>query len=50
MKKIVALVVVSFFCLSSVSFAADNESWIQKIKDRFQKKDTIEEKKIPAPG
>lgn len=38
MKKIITLVSVFMFAVSSASFAAENESWIQKIKNRFQKK------------
>ena len=39
----VIVIAVSFF-LASNSFAADNESWIQKIKSKFQKKEVVESK------
>jgi len=46
MKKTAVLVFVFMFA-ASVSFAADNESWIQKIKNKFQKKEvaTVKEAK-----
>ena len=45
MKKVVAIAVVLFFFAASASFAAENESWIQRIKNRFQKKEAVEVKK-----
>jgi len=48
MKKIVASAVVLFFCIASVSFAAENESWIQKMKNKFQKKEVVPAKVSPA--
>ena len=39
MKKIAVLAFSILFAVASVSFAADNESWIQKMKNKFQKKE-----------
>jgi len=39
MRKISVSLFVLMFAAASVSFAADNESWIQKMKNRFQKKE-----------
>lgn len=46
MKKISVMTFVIMFAMTSVSLAADNESWIQKIKNRFQKKEVTAAGKI----
>lgn len=49
MKKISILTLALIFAVSSVSFAAENKSWIQKIKERFQKKEVaVGKKDAPA--
>ena len=58
MKKTAVLAVAILFCFVSASSAAENESWIQKLKSRFAKKEVVvpvktapvkETKKIEAP-
>lgn len=44
-KKIVVLVVAFSLASYSASIAAENESWIQKMKNKFQKKEVVEAKK-----
>lgn len=49
-KKITVLVTVFLFAMTSVSSAAENQSWIDKIKSRFQKKDSVKAAKPIAPA
>lgn len=49
MKKISVLTLALIFLVSSVSFAAENKSWIQRIKEKFRKKEVVSAKKqLPA--
>jgi len=50
MKKIAVFAILFFFCSTAISSAAENESWIQKIKNKFRKKETAAAvKTAPAP-
>ena len=49
MKKISVLTVAIVVAAISVSFAAENENWMQKMKDKFQKKEiAIDNKTAPV--
>ena len=50
MKKIFVLTFALILGLSSVTLAADNESWIQNIKNKFQKKEIVAADKIVPPN
>jgi CxxC motif-containing protein len=49
MKKISVLALTIVIAMVSVSFAAENESWMQKMKGKFQKKEiAIDNKTAPV--